>query len=96
MRRVEARGHHRSLYIIRNFGPRCRTGGPPRLFRASPRNHAYENDLPGSSGRCGSFRLKFGWPVVLHRNLDHRRRQPTKFGCSQPMVVDRKHVIDVR
>ena len=32
-------GHHRSLYSIRNFGPRCRTGGPPRLFRRSPRNH---------------------------------------------------------
>jgi hypothetical protein len=69
-------GHHRSLHIIRNFGPRCRTGGPPRLFRRSPRNHpAYVNYSPGSSGRGGPFRLKFGWPVVAHRNLDHCRRR---------------------
>ena len=34
-----------------------------------------QNDSPGSSGRSGPFRLKFGWPVVPHRNLDHCRRR---------------------
>ena len=79
-------GHHRSRYIIRNFGPRCRTGGPPRLFRTSPRDHApMGNDSPGSSGRGGPFCLKFGWHVVPHRNLDHCRRRSGACGL-QPSL----------
>ena len=44
-----------------------------------------ENDSPGTSGRGGPFRLKFGWPVVLRRNLDHSRRRSGACGL-QPSV----------
>jgi len=43
------------------------------------------NDSPGSSGRGGPFRLKFGWPVVAHRNLDHCRRRSGACGL-QPSL----------
>jgi len=55
-----------------------------RSFAPVPDFPLWETDLPDSSGRRGPFRLKFGWPVVAHRNLDHRRRQPQSSASANP------------
>jgi hypothetical protein len=56
------------------------------------------NDSPGSSGRRGPFRLKFGWPVVPHRNLARSPAAPPasqSLAVANPIVVDPKHLSDL-
>ena len=80
-------GHHRSLYIIPNFGPRCRTGSPPRLFRPSPRKSA--------DGDRFTRLVRPPWPISPQVRLACRSPPQsrsiagcaasiTKFGCRQP------------
>jgi hypothetical protein len=56
------------------------------------------NDSPGSSGRRGPFRLKFGSPVVPHPNLARSPAAPPASQSSavaNPIVVDPKHLSDL-
>ena len=91
-------GHHRSLYIIGNFGPLSRHKRPTTALSPQSPQAPMGNDSPGSSGRRGPFRLKFGSPVVPHRNLARSPAAPPASQSSavaNPIVVDPKHLSDL-
>ena len=81
------RGHHRPPPHPQ-FRPTLPHRRPTAALSRQSLKAPMGNDLPRPFSRCGPFRPKFGWPVVPHRAA----ASVTKFGCSQPIIVDPKHL----